>query len=795
MASVRFATPVIDSDSSDTDEYFDTVAEYKEPNGEISSGALDIIYDVTWHYENGSGRYECEEDPCPATEIYKPPPKKPRCVISVSITANGVSSKGGGGNTIIHRAPPPPPIMGSIPIKYRSNRYRPTQTPPNPFLSGHRSGLPLRYPDDDFKTTSINVTGLNIHSPHLVKAMRDLIKYYPFQLLQGDVIYVSKPYAVLLHYYHDLKNLRETHTNNGIKHPIKDEIIHDLTVLVDWLEPHYVNTIQPEEERHRRGVTTWERLWILYKPGSICYSSVKGEWRAFIVRNTSNPLVFVDFSVTAWYVSYDGGRFVRRNKTFTLGYFGGERKITSLDLVPRKFIDSADERHALLASRGQRYHDIMRVIPHHLRYSGDGIGRTGFKQKYDGEIIVDPESWKTEISKSNTRPQKKKRSGADSDESSGNESMLSDDPASDIDQDLDARDIRKPEISNSDAYDSIADWKRLEISQTKDPNSAELSAHQKSLLPTHLRGFALRHKLWMIFDLESAHEIDRKKKDDALKNLIIPDEDRRVLTAVTRKHINSKASPLFSDFIHGKGEGLILLLHGPPGTGKTFTVECISEYTCRPLLSLTVGDIGTKEEQMESRLSDWFNLATRWEAVLLIDEADVFLEKRGLSDLARNSLVSVFLRCMEYYNGMLFLTTNRVGHLDDGFLSRIQVAITYKKLSTESQRKIWLRFFSKINEDKKGDLSVSWEARHYIEEEGTVESMDMNGREIRNALQTAVALANDRAAFKDKESVEVAVDDIKQVASRRQRFAEYINSIRMASEHERALEKGDRNDL
>lgn len=69
-------------------------------------------------------------------------------------------------------------------------------------------------------------------------------------------------------------------------------------------------------------------------------------------------------------------------------------------------------------------------------------------------------------------------------------------------------------------------------------------------------------------------------------------------------------------------------------------VECVAEFTRRPLLSLGVADIGTKEESMETRLSDWFNLATKWDAILLIDEADVFLERRSLSDLARNSLVS-----------------------------------------------------------------------------------------------------------------------------------------------------------
>lgn len=76
-----------------------------------------------------------------------------------------------------------------------------------------------------------------------------------------------------------------------------------------------------------------------------------------------------------------------------------------------------------------------------------------------------------------------------------------------------------------------------------------------------------------------------------------------------------------------------------PSPRLTLT-ECIAEYTGRPLLSLTTGDIGTNERHAEERLSKWFKLAEKWGAVMLIDEADVYLERRSITDLHRNSLVS-----------------------------------------------------------------------------------------------------------------------------------------------------------
>lgn len=70
------------------------------------------------------------------------------------------------------------------------------------------------------------------------------------------------------------------------------------------------------------------------------------------------------------------------------------------------------------------------------------------------------------------------------------------------------------------------------------------------------------------------------------------------------------------------------------------TLECIAEYTNRPLMVLTSSDIGTKPEEVEMNLTRNFKTARSWGAVLLIDEADVFMERRSTSDLTRNALVA-----------------------------------------------------------------------------------------------------------------------------------------------------------
>jgi AAA+ superfamily predicted ATPase len=126
--------------------------------------------------------------------------------------------------------------------------------------------------------------------------------------------------------------------------------------------------------------------------------------------------------------------------------------------------------------------------------------------------------------------------------------------------------------------------------------------------------------------------------------------------------------------------------------GKTLTAELIAEHLRRPLMPVSAGELGTTAETVEMRLPRIFKRASRWKAVLLLDEADVLLEQRSSQDIHRNALVCVFLRTLEYYQGMMFLTTNRVGQIDDAIASRIHFELKYEKLSPEQRTNIW-RYF------------------------------------------------------------------------------------------------------
>jgi ATPase family associated with various cellular activities (AAA) len=101
------------------------------------------------------------------------------------------------------------------------------------------------------------------------------------------------------------------------------------------------------------------------------------------------------------------------------------------------------------------------------------------------------------------------------------------------------------------------------------------------------------------------------------------------------------------------------------------TAESVAEIAEKPLYRVTCGDIRTDAEGIEKYLKSVLLVGIIWGCIVLLDEADVFLEERQTTDLAWNALVSVFLRVIEYYDGILILTSNRVGTFDEAFKSRV----------------------------------------------------------------------------------------------------------------------------
>lgn len=116
-----------------------------------------------------------------------------------------------------------------------------------------------------------------------------------------------------------------------------------------------------------------------------------------------------------------------------------------------------------------------------------------------------------------------------------------------------------------------------------------------------------------------------------------------------------------------------------------------------PLYIMAAGDLGLDPRSVEAKLQDVMQMCSRWGAILLLDEADIFLEERSLHELERNKLVSIFLRILEYYEGIMFLTTNRVQTFDAAFQSRIHISLEYPELDKPARKAIWQDFLNRHN--------------------------------------------------------------------------------------------------
>lgn len=93
--------------------------------------------------------------------------------------------------------------------------------------------------------------------------------------------------------------------------------------------------------------------------------------------------------------------------------------------------------------------------------------------------------------------------------------------------------------------------------------------------------------------------------------------------------------------IRCKGKGLLILLHGVPGVGKTATAEAMAIESNILLFPITCGDLGVSAEAVEKSLRDIFRYVHMWKCILLLDEADVSLTQRGIEGGCpeRNTLV------------------------------------------------------------------------------------------------------------------------------------------------------------
>lgn len=266
-------------------------------------------------------------------------------------------------------------------------------------------------------------------------------------------------------------------------------------------------------------------------------------------------------------------------------------------------------------------------------------------------------------------------------------------------------------------------WKRQSENDPEDEGdeSDDDTARVEIEIPIHplLAVFDLSKHLRLRIHVNYVTEYVYDKQ--LISKLILPAEQK----SLVRMLVEHKGTG-FQDIVRGKGGGAVVLLTGPPGTGKTLTAEVFAESEERALYSVQCSQLGTDPNVLEDELLKVFARSRRWNAVMLLDEADVYVHERG-SDLQQNAIVGVFLRVLEYQDSVLFLTTNRPGDVDDAIASRCIARLDYTPPCVADQKEIW-----KVLAANSGINLKSLTVDRVVKSNPT-----LTGRDVKNLLKLA----------------------------------------------------------
>ncbi|KAK7047093.1 hypothetical protein VNI00_006757 [Paramarasmius palmivorus] len=571
-----------------------------------------------------------------------------------------------------------------------------------------------------------------IKSEYVLKACKDVIGSWPGISWNSDPLELDP--EIFMTFLDEFTEYRDKLEATVKRTAVQNHVLSSVNLLLSFLHTDYQATIRLINQHKAHRETTFDHLYALLVPRSILVArcAITGQPRMFKLMSWTRAIVD---NISSYQLMCESVDLVDNQTSGTVGIgrvqamiliksFRGTIPIEELDVYPLRYHAEPEKLKDSVVKRGKKWVDLVGI--HHKEFDGiaafkkDNCGI--LRHTVKGRIMVDRVSFKRFNANYRFPIPAMQQISADSSgpplpfpvDEWGN--FLPPPPTP-----------MPPGMLSPNLYGNGA---LVQNQNPADPNGRaakpEFSDEELLLTSTTVYGFSLSDKLWLEFDVEKISDV--QWNSEAFANLVLPDGRKQLLQSLVEAHHMELG---FDDFIKGKGHGLVVNLFGPPGVGKTFSAEATSEHVKRPLYLVGAGDLGTESAALDAALERVFEVATTWKAIVLIDEADVFLQQRSLHDLRRNAMVAVFLRHVEYYRGILFLTTNRVKAFDEAFLSRIHVALHFSDLPITSKVQIWEAFIKKLG--ALDDITP--------EQIRVLAERNINGRQIKNASRTAQSLA------------------------------------------------------
>lgn len=417
---------------------------------------------------------------------------------------------------------------------------------------------------------------------------------------------------------------------------------------------------------------TFNLLWLIFRPNILLLSKDKDD-PSHRLYLLLRPLEMTGIGITLLCksVNFDGTNLGFETKRFTIRKFTGLREIVGLEPCPLGFHPNSARLETELVNRGRKFVELC--------------------TRNSGRVYVHC-TGRVEGSKDKAQ------------------------------LDLDSRVMLDPAMY----------WKS-EGSAGRMPSIEKvvgyLNENHYKLCNASLPGFIMKHKIWGFIQISQITDITWVT--DMLSHVTIDKTTKDLL----RGFVSAHTSVGRLEIVPGKGVGLIMLFTGPPGVGKTITAEAVAEISCRPLYSISASELGCEPDELDRNLARILQRGALWGSVLLLDEADVFLEQRTSFDVKRNALVSIFLRQLEYYTGIIILTSNRVETFDKALESRVHFNLHFNELDRGARMQLWTYFLHEAHQGfSSGDLS-------------RLSDLKFNGRMIQHSVSLGRSLAMEREEY------------------------------------------------
>ncbi|KAI9370165.1 P-loop containing nucleoside triphosphate hydrolase protein [Aspergillus egyptiacus] len=592
---------------------------------------------------------------------------------------------------------------------------------------------------------------IDVINPDLWELLKQHMHHHPYHTFSSSPVTLYSPWDDIIFEWDVLQEAASQAPVNENDRIAREDLRLLLNVISGGscgdhkLDRYFKNR---EVYRNQKSIQ-FDDLWTIFPPGTLIYGRpFQNQDQIFIVQDSLVAWPYRDTSATkkmqpwklqCWTYDWNGEAFQRTSFALLFDAFEGHRPITSLPYYPFDLVENGEKIKQQLIDRGKLFREYC-MAPEGSRlfdYNGYAIfskkgfagltqdseedsERRSFSAAYsvDDQVMVDYASY------------------YEYGGSVGRNGSL--EPCADL-----------FECNCSECQDNkgLAQKYRTHFDSEEAQARKVWEDEQYMLCPPRVLGYILRQKQWVQLQVTSLRSFQPNPIGGSWESrLQLADENnKKLIYDLIRSHISSTANGepddlQLNDIIPEKGKGLVILLYGPPGVGKTSTAETIAIAARKPLFSISVADVGTKAQLVESNLSRIFALATSWQAILLIDEADVFLESRGRGNAAstdKNALVSVFLRVLEYYQGIMFLTTNQIAQFDIAIPSRIHVALKYESLKKEQMQKIFEGFLDPL--DNKNLIEDYEGVKEWLAED--VYGIGFDGRQIRNIVSIGLGLA------------------------------------------------------